>query len=107
MLLYLSSNSRPDIAFAVHQCARFTHSPKKSHGQAVKRIIRYLKATETKGLIMKPTKILTLDCYVDADFTGLYGQEDNQDPICVKSRTGYVLTLGNCPLMWVSKLQGW
>ena len=35
-----------------------------------------------------------------------YGQEDNQDPICVKSRTGYVLTLGNCPLMWVSKLQG-
>jgi hypothetical protein len=26
MMMYLSSNSRPDIAFAVHQCARFTHS---------------------------------------------------------------------------------
>jgi hypothetical protein len=35
MLMYLSSNSRPDIQFAVHQCARFTHSPRKSHEEAV------------------------------------------------------------------------
>jgi hypothetical protein len=28
MLLYLSSNSRPDIQFAVHQCARFTYNPR-------------------------------------------------------------------------------
>ena len=35
MLLYLSSNSRPDIQFAVHQCARFTHCPKNSHAVAV------------------------------------------------------------------------
>jgi hypothetical protein len=27
MMMYLSSNSRPDIQFAVHQCARFTHNP--------------------------------------------------------------------------------
>ena len=40
MLLYISSNTRPDIQFAVHQAARFTHAPKKSHAQAVKRIIR-------------------------------------------------------------------
>ena len=35
MLLYLASNSRPDIAFAVHQCAHFTHSPKASHEAAI------------------------------------------------------------------------
>ena len=46
-----------------------------------------------------------LDCYVDADFAGLWGYEDDQDPICVKSRTGYVMTLADCPIHWVSKLQ--
>jgi hypothetical protein len=37
MLMYLSSNSRPDTQFAVHQCARFTHSPKRSHEVAIQR----------------------------------------------------------------------
>ena len=50
-------------------------------------------------------KELKLDCYIDVDFAGLYGVEDKQDPVCVKSHTGYVLTLGTCPLIWVSKLQ--
>ncbi len=27
------------------------------------------------------------------------------DPVCVRSRTGYVLTLGGCPISWSSKLQ--
>ena len=36
MLLYLVANSRPEIAYAVHQCARFTHNPKASHRAAVK-----------------------------------------------------------------------
>ena len=45
MLLYLSSNSQPNIQFAVHQCARFTHSPKANHGEAAKRIARYLAGT--------------------------------------------------------------
>ena len=105
MLLYLSSNSRPDIQFAVHQCARFTHNPRQSHGDAVKRICRYLQGTRERGLIFSPTKEMTLDCYSDADFAGLWNYEEDQDPVCVKSRTGYVLTLAGCPLIWGSKLQ--
>ena len=46
-----------------------------------------------------------LDCYADADFAGLWRQEDDQDSVCVKSRTGYLLVFGGCPLLWVSKLQ--
>ena len=107
MLMYLASNSRPDIAFAVHQCARFTHAPRASHEQAVKRILRYLIGTKSRGLVFSPNSdgSLQLDCFVDADFAGLWGSEDDQDPISVKSRTGYVLTLNGCPLQWVSKLQ--
>ena len=105
MMLYLAANSRPDISFAVHQCARFTHNTKASHEEAVLRICQYLKGTINDGMIFKPCKDSTVDCYVDADFAGLWGHEDPLDPICVRSRTGFVITMANCPLVWVSKLQ--
>ena len=93
MLMYLASNSKLDIAFAVHQCARFTHCTKRSHEQAVIQICRYLKGTINDGLIFKPTKDLRVDLFCDADFAGLWGAEDPQDPVCVKSRTRYISLL--------------
>ena len=41
-LNYLAGTTRPEIQFAVHQCACFCKNPKASHKQTVKRIIRYL-----------------------------------------------------------------
>ena len=105
MLMFLANNSRPDIAYAVHQCARFTHQPKASHGAAVKRILRYLKGTDDKGITISPTNELTVDCYVDADFAGLWKIEDEQEPISVKSRSGHLIMFMGCPLSWQSKLQ--
>jgi hypothetical protein len=64
-----------------------------------------LKGTADKGLEFTPNKQMELDCYVDADFAGLWNAESDQDPVCVKSRTGYVITLAGCPVTWVSKLQ--
>jgi len=46
-----------------------------------------------------------IDTYPDADFAGLYGYKDNNDPVCVRSRTGYVITVSGCPIYWSSKLQ--
>jgi hypothetical protein len=43
--------------------------------------------------MFKPSNDLELDCYVDADFAGLWNYESDQDPVCIKSRTGYVMTL--------------
>jgi hypothetical protein len=63
MLLYLSTNTRHDITFAVSQVARFNHSPTKSHASAIKTIVRYLHRTADKGTIATPTGDLSLDCY--------------------------------------------
>ena len=38
MMMYLAANSHPDIAFAVHQCAHFTHCPRASHERALKQV---------------------------------------------------------------------
>ena len=48
---------------------------------------------------------MELDLYVDANFSGLYNYEDDQDPVYVKYITGYVLTLGGFTISWSSKLQ--
>ena len=105
MLMYLESNSRPHTQFVVHHCSRLTHSPKKSHSEGIKRIIIYLSGTRDKWLLFKRSEELSLECYVYDDFSGIWGSEDILDPIGVISRSGYVITLGNCTVVWSSKLQ--
>jgi hypothetical protein len=58
-----------------------------------------------RGLVLEPTSALKIDCFVNADFAGLWPYEDKQDPTCVKSRTGFVICLADCPVIWSSKLQ--
>ena len=105
MCMYLCNNSRPDLTFAVNQCARHSHRPTNLHAEYLKRLGRYLLGTRDKGLEFTPSKSLQIDCYVDADFAGLYNFEDQQDPHCVRSRTGYVIFVGKCPIIWKSALQ--
>jgi hypothetical protein len=52
MLLYLCGHTRPDLAFAVHQCVHYTFAPTKRHDYALMRIGSYLKGTIKKGLIL-------------------------------------------------------
>jgi hypothetical protein len=56
-------------------------------------------------LYLSPTGNLGVDCYVDADFAGFWLQEDQQDPLSVKSRTGYLISIGGCLPTRTSKLQ--
>ena len=105
MMMYLANNTRPDIAYAVHQAARFTHYPRQSHAIGIKRIARYLKRTKTEGMYLCPEECFRVDCYVDADFAGLFAVADKQDPVSVKSRTGYVIMYKGAPLLWASKMQ--
>mmetsp|Transcript_4163 Transcript_4163/g.6401 ORF Transcript_4163/g.6401 Transcript_4163/m.6401 type:complete len:708 (-) Transcript_4163:225-2348(-) len=105
-LLYLTGHTRPELAYAVNQCARYMFNSKRSHELALLRIGKYLKATRTKGIVIKPTGgLLNINAYPDADFAGLYGHENDTDPACVKSRTGFVILAANCPISWKSSLQ--
>ena len=104
MLIYLSTNTRMDIGFAVSQVARFTHSPKQSHATGVKMILRFLKGTIDQGTILTPLGKLTFDLHCDGDFAGLYRYDPPTEPSSAKSRIGYVIRLSDCPVVWKSQL---
>ena len=95
-LLYLSTRSRPDIAFAVGKAARYCSQPSNSHWSAVKRVLRYLKGTTCLGLLYRPDE-LNLTGYSDADWAG-----DTEDR---KSTSGYVFMMSGSAVSWRSKKQ--
>ena len=66
----------------------------------MKRIARHLKGVlkAEQGLQFTISGDFNLDLCVDADFAVLWTHEDDQDPVCVKPRTGHVVTLGGCPI---------
>jgi hypothetical protein len=105
-LNFLEKSSRPDIAYATHQCARFCSEPKESHVNAVIHLVKYLQSTKDKGILLNPTKNDSFVVYADADFAGNWNKVTAQDdPSTAKSRTGYVITYATCPILWGSKLQ--
>jgi hypothetical protein len=104
-LNHLERCTRPDIAQAVHQCARFSSNPKQEHGEAVKWICRYLAGTRDKGMIYDPTDD-SFKCYVDANWIGDWDpKEAPTDPDTARSRSGYIIYYAGCPLVWASKMQ--
>ncbi|KAJ1703663.1 hypothetical protein LUZ63_003442 [Rhynchospora breviuscula] len=95
-LLYLTA-SRPDIMYAVCLCARYQANPKVSHHKAVKRILRYVKGTQSLGLWYGKQTELDLVGYTDADFAG-----DRMDR---KSTSGTCQFLGGSLVSWYSRKQ--
>jgi len=104
-LLFLEKSTRPEIACAVHQCARFSSKPKQSHTKAVIRIVKHLVGEAQKGLQFKPDPTRGLECYADAGHCGLWQREFSHDPMTAKSRTGYVIMYAGCPMVWASRIQ--
>nr|GEX27473.1 putative ribonuclease H-like domain-containing protein [Tanacetum cinerariifolium] len=66
-LMYLTS-LRPDIMFAVCDCARYQVSLKVSHLHAVKRILKYLKGHPKLGLWYLKDSPFDLVAYTDSDY---------------------------------------
>jgi hypothetical protein len=107
---FLEKSARPDIAVAVHQCARFSADPKQSHEEdALRYLRRYLQGTIDRGILfLDPKDDKSFECWVDADFLGQYEKDASDmhlDKMTAKSRTGFILMYAGCPIIWGSKLQ--
>ena len=68
-------------------------------------IVQCLKGTIDEGTIFRPGKWFELDLCVDADFCGPFKQEDDRNPDSARSRTGCIIKLNGCPVVWKSTLQ--
>lgn len=105
-LNFLEKCTRPDIAYAVHQCARFCEDPRESHVEALMYLGRYLKGTRNQGIILDPDVTQSLAVWADADFSGNWVRKTAElDPSTAKSRSGFMIMLSGCPVTWSSKLQ--
>ena len=95
-LNYLTT-TQPDLSFAVQQVSQFMHSPRHLHMAVVRRIIRYLKGTSSRGLFFSAGSSLQLAGYSDADWAGC--------PNTRRSITGWCMFLGSSLISWKSKKQ--
>ncbi|KAG5867732.1 hypothetical protein JTB14_010142 [Gonioctena quinquepunctata] len=76
------------IMFAVSQASRFLSNPKREHWSAVERILRYLKGTQTFGLMYCAEEVDFI-AYSDADFAG--------DLTTRRLTTGYLSIISGLP----------
>ena len=105
-LLYISSWTRPDIAYAVSELSRFVSNPGLVHLTAAKRVFRYLKTTIGDGIVYQ-TRLAVQDEEAFPVNT-LWGFEDSDWAGCPDTRrstSGWVLMLNGAAVSWKSKRQ--
>ena len=85
-LMYLTA-TRPDIMYVVSLVSRFMETPKETHWQAVKIILKYVNRTKEYGVLYSATDDFRLIGYTDSDWVGSFDDR--------KSTSGYVFHLGS------------
>jgi len=95
-LLYLSMNTRPDIAYAVGVLSRYGSKPTLTTCKLMVYLMQYLRGTIEKGIEFSGSKF-DLHIFTDADWAG--------EQLSRKSTTGYVAFAVGGPIIWQSKLQ--
>jgi len=94
-LMYATTSTRPNIAFAVSILSQFMREPAQSHWEAAKQVIRYLKGSKDLKLTLGGGKE-GLEAYVDAD----WASQPHRHSI-----SGYVVLLHGSPVAWSARKQ--
>ncbi len=97
-LQWLVTMTRPDLAYAVSKCSRYTSNPLPEHFNAAKRITKYLAGTLQLGLRYGP---------IDGQSGDLIGWTDSAWADCLdtsRSTSAWVYQIWNEPISWQSKL---
>lgn len=98
MLLYVSTNSRPDISAAVGILAQRVAKPRELDLTEALRIVRYLMSTkELKLILFKSTDTSSLQAFADSDWA-----EDRETR---KSISGVICKMFGAPISWSSRKQ--
>ncbi|XP_026429072.1 uncharacterized protein LOC113325047 [Papaver somniferum] len=95
-LIYLTA-TRPDIMYALGLVSRFMESPRQSHLQAAKRILKYIKGTTSMEIFYTVSEDPKSVGFTDSDWDG--------DTEGRKSTSGYGFQLGTGFFSWSSKKQ--
>ena len=96
-LLYVSTHTRPDIAYAVCHLARFMSAPRALQLTAAKRVFRYLRAHPGGITYAAARGAAPLTGFADASFAA--------DAATGRSVTGYTFVFGGAAVCWRSRLQ--
>ena len=95
-LMFLSTVSRPDIVYAVNFLSRFLDSFTRSHWDAAKQILKYIKGTVNRGIMYRNSgSVLELVGYCDSDYAG--GRKTR------RSTSGFVFKFCNGPVSWCTQ----
>lgn len=95
-LQWLASNTRPDVAYAVSQVARFQSAWSLSHWMMAKHILRYVKGTASLGITFRCQEF-NPTAFSDSDFS--------QFNVTRRSVTEFVVMASNGPVCWQSRRQ--
>ena len=72
----------------------------------MRKVLRYLKHTKSKGTILTPNPLKGLEVYVDVDFAGNWDPtEPENDADTARSRHGYIIKFKGCTVVCKSQLQ--
>lgn len=91
------TNIRLNISYSVQHLSQFMQTPKEPHPKAALHVLRCLKNDPTMGIFFSSNPDCTMKALCDSDWVAC--------PNSRRSVSGYIVLLGDSPIIWKSKKQ--